>query len=270
MEISILESSENIIKFILNGIKPEFANAIRRIMISEVKSLTIDDVFFYENTSVLNDEIIAHRLGMIPLKTDLKSYVLPEKCNCKSEMGCNQCRVMGSLDVNTDENRKIVYSKDLKFEDPDIIPVSDKIPIVKIDGNQKLKLEFHAKLGIGKKHAKWIPVPTCTYKNVPKININQRTCDICEKCIEVCPKHILQLDKNKIIATDPYKCTLCMECIKVCPPKHHAIAVEMEPNSFIFNVETNGSLSAKTVLLEAAETLKAKADELTKEVRGLK
>lgn len=270
MEINILESSEYSIKFILRNASSEFANAIRRIAISEVPSMTIDDVFFYENTSVLNDEIIAHRLGLIPLKTDLKSYQLPEKCKCKSEIGCSRCRVTGTLDVEAEGVKRTVYSGDLKFEDPDIVPVSDRIPIVKIDGDQKIKLEVHAKLGTGRQHAKWEAVPTCIYKNIPIININHKKCDVCKKCVDVCPKHILQLSKNQIIVTDSNKCTFCMECVKACPPNCHAIEVKPDSTSFIFTIETNKSISAKTVLLEAIEVLREKADEMEEEIRGLK
>ena len=86
MEVRILEKSVCRIRFIIRDASVPFANALRRIALSEVPSMTIDDVFFYENTSILNDEYISHRLGLIPLITDLDSYVLPEDCSCNSEM----------------------------------------------------------------------------------------------------------------------------------------------------------------------------------------
>lgn len=133
-------------------------------MISEVPCMTIDDVFFYENISSMNDEMIAHRLGLIPLKTDLDSYNLPEKCDCKSEMGCNKCRAMATLEAVADESLVTVYSSDIKFDNPDVHPVSDRIPIIKLAPGQRIKFEAHAKLGIGKQHAKWQPVSACAYK----------------------------------------------------------------------------------------------------------
>ncbi len=269
MEIKILDLSENSIKFILSGCSTAFANAIRRIAISEVPTMAIEDVFFYENTSVLNDEFIAQRLGLIPLKTDLDTYVLPEKCKCKSEMGCSECRVTGTLDVEAKDSSRTVYSGDLKFEDPNIRPVSDKIPIVKLEVGQKLKLEFHAKLGTGKQHSKWQPVSTCVYKYMPIININQKECDLCGSCVRACPKKILTMDKGKLEVLDVLKCTLCMECVKACPKKPPAIEVKWDNTTFIFTVESTGSLPVKRILLEAGEILKNKAEEISKEIKGL-
>lgn len=269
MEIKILELTENKAKFVLSDCSPAFANAIRRIIISEVPSMAIDDVFVYENSSVLNDEFIAHRLGLIPLKTDLDSYVLPEKCKCKSEMGCNQCRVVGTLDVEATDSKKTVYSGDLKFEDPDIKPVTDKIPIVKLEVGQKLKLEVHAKLGTGKQHSKWQPVSTCAYKYMPNITISKKICDNCGLCVEACPKKVLSLEDGKLKVVDLLKCTLCKECMNVCPKQPPAIKVEADETTFIFTVESTGCLPVKRILVEAAEILKSKVEELSKEVKGL-
>jgi len=269
VEVKILELTENKAKFILSGCSSAFANAIRRIAISEVPCMAIEDVFVYENTSVLTDEIIAHRLGLIPLKTDLDSYVLPEKCSCKSEMGCNKCRVIGSLNVEAENEKKTVYSGDLKFEDPDIYPVSDKIPIVKLESGQKLKLEVHAKLGIGKQHAKWQPVSTCVYKYMPIIEINRRACDGCGKCVEACPKKVLSIEKEKAVVTDLLNCTLCRECVKVCPKKPPAIEVKWDETTFIFTVESTGCLPVKRILVEAIKILKDKAEELSKQVKEI-
>ena len=78
----------------LEGIDRSYANAIRRFCISEVPAMAIDDIVILENSSVLYDEILAHRLGMIPLRTDLERYVLPEKCDCGNPLGCQKCRVL--------------------------------------------------------------------------------------------------------------------------------------------------------------------------------
>ena len=92
--IKILESSDSRIKVSIKGVDRVYANALRRFAISEVPCMAIDDVVIQQNSSVLYDEILAHRLGLIPLSTDLKGYVLPQDCSCKTDLGCSKCRVL--------------------------------------------------------------------------------------------------------------------------------------------------------------------------------
>ena len=68
-------------------------------------AMAIEDVIIIDNTSVLYDEIVAHRLGLIPLKTDLDAYVLPEECDCKSELGCSKCRASFTLEAEAVDER---------------------------------------------------------------------------------------------------------------------------------------------------------------------
>jgi DNA-directed RNA polymerase subunit D len=129
---------------------------------SEVPVMAIDDVMILENNSVMYDEILAHRLGLVPVTTD-QTYNLPEDCTCKSELGCEKCRASFSLEIEAQDPVEVVYSSHLKPENPDVKPVSEKIPIVKLTRGQRLKLEAYARLGRGKLHAKWQPVSACTY-----------------------------------------------------------------------------------------------------------
>ncbi|MEM3736957.1 MAG: DNA-directed RNA polymerase subunit D [Candidatus Bathyarchaeia archaeon] len=269
MEVKIIEKTENSIRFILAGSTPAFANALRRIMISEVPSMAIDDVFFYDNKSALDDETIAHRLGLIPLKTDLDTYVLPEACECKSETGCNRCRTLITLEAEAEGSMKTVYSGDLKSEDPDVTPVSPRIPIVKLASGQKIKLEAYSRLGTGKQHAKWQPTSACAYKYLPVIEINKSTCDACGKCVEACPKRVLGFRDNKIMVIDLLACTLCMECVKKCPMKPPAIEVYGDDTSFVFYVETTGALPVEKIIYHAVKILIEGAEKFVKEVKSV-
>ena len=153
MQIQILNHAENEASFIVKGINPAIANYIRRSMVAEVPVLSIDEVNFLKNDSVLYDEIIAHRLGLIPLKTDLKSYNLTEECTCKGA-GCAKCTLNFALKA---KGPGMVYVSDLKSQDPKISPAYEKMPIVLLVKNQELEFEATARLGLGKNHAKFIP-----------------------------------------------------------------------------------------------------------------
>ena len=155
-------------RFILEGVTIELANAFRRIILTEVPSMAITEVLFVENDSVLFDEMIAHRLALIPLTTDLKNYNLPDECSCGGQ-GCTLCQVQLECDVRTQNNEVIVYSGDLKSMDDKIRPVSDNIIIGKLGKKSSIVFEAYAQLGIGMDHAKFQPVCSVGYKYLKKL-----------------------------------------------------------------------------------------------------
>jgi DNA-directed RNA polymerase subunit D len=139
----------------LKGVPLQYANALRRICLNGVPVFAIDTVDFIDNSSVMSDEGIAHRLGLIPIKTDLKRFAEPSKCSCQSQSGCSNCRVMLVVDSGSTDTTRIITSAELVSEDDSVKPVSDKVPIVQIAPGQTVKLEAYARLGRGTDHAKW-------------------------------------------------------------------------------------------------------------------
>jgi len=268
MELKLIEKQEDALRFLLTGVSPAFANALRRLMIAQVPTMAIEDVIVIENTSVMYDEILSHRLGLIPLTTDLDAYVLPEECECKSDLGCSRCRVSFTLEAETKEQTRTVYSEELKSENPSVRPVSEKIPIVKLAPGHKIRLEAYAKLGRGQDHAKWQPVSACAYKFLPKITIDLQKCDACRECVKFCPKKILDIKDSKLTVINETECALCMDCVKHCPKKPAPIKVEWDPMSFVFYVESTGSMPPERIVREAAKLLSAKASLISKQIRS--
>jgi len=151
MKVKILEKNGNEIKFSVEGLTPGFANALRRIMMSEVPTMAIEWVDFKKNDSVLPDEIIANRLGQIPLTFDKKAYDLPSECKCDGKR-CSRCQIELVLKK---KGPGFVYAEDLKSSAKDVKPVFEKIPIVELFEDEELQFEAIAQLGLGKDHAKW-------------------------------------------------------------------------------------------------------------------
>lgn len=139
----------------LKGVPLQYANALRRVCLNGVPVFAIDTIDVIENSSVMSDEGVAHRLGLIPIRTDLKRFNEPDKCPCKSKTGCSNCRVMLVIDSGEADTTRTVTTAEFSSEDETVKPVSDKIPIVQIAPGQKLKLEAYARLGRGSDHAKW-------------------------------------------------------------------------------------------------------------------
>lgn len=166
--IKILERDDNHIVIDFNDIPRQYVNALRRLSINQVPTFAIDDVVILENSSVMHDEAIAHRLGLIPLRTDLERFVMPDVCDCKSTLGCSKCRVLLVLDTESQDKTKVITSADLVSEDEVVKPVNNEIPIVSLAPGQKLKFEAYARLGTGKNHAKWQPTSVAVVKDSKK------------------------------------------------------------------------------------------------------
>ncbi|MEM3462688.1 MAG: DNA-directed RNA polymerase subunit D [Candidatus Bathyarchaeia archaeon] len=262
MELKILHMDPQEMRFLLTGVGPRLANAIRRAMISEVPTMAIDDIVILENYSSMYDEILAHRLGLIPLITDLNSYVPREVCGCGSDLGCSRCTATLTLEAEAKEGPITVYSGDLKSESG-VRPVSERIPILKLAPGQRIKLEAYARLGKGKEHAKWQPTSTCSYKNLPRIKIDGKRCDACGRCVAICPKGVLGIEGPKLVVKNEMACTLCGDCVRACPISPSPITIAWDRNSFIFTVRSVGSLSLGEIFRESCKAIKEKAMEMS-------
>ncbi len=153
--LEIVSKDNQKISIRLKGISLQYANALRRICLNGIPVFAIDTVDIIENSSVLPDEGLAHRLGLIPIKTDLSRFNEPAKCDCKSETGCSNCKVMLVLDSGDSDVTRTILSNELSSEDDAVKPTSDKIPIVQLAPGQRIKIECYARLGRGTEHAKW-------------------------------------------------------------------------------------------------------------------
>ena len=163
--VDVIERTADRIVAKFNNVPRQYVNALRRLAISEVPTLAIDDVVMLENSSVMHDEAVAHRLGLVPLRTDPGRFVMPHECDCKSTLGCSKCRVLLVLDSEATDKTKVVTSGELVSEDELVKPVSKDIPIIVLAPNQKLKFEAYARLGTGKDHAKWQPTSAAVVKD---------------------------------------------------------------------------------------------------------
>ncbi|MGF3554328.1 MAG: DNA-directed RNA polymerase subunit D, partial [Thermoplasmatota archaeon] len=133
MKLDILELKPKKAVLKIEDTKPYFINSIRRVMLAELPKLAVDDVIIYDNTTALFDEIIAHRLGLIPIPTDLSLLTFRNECVCKGK-GCPNCTVRYTL---SKEGAGTVYSGDLQPAEKSWAIKEDKIPIVELYKDQR-------------------------------------------------------------------------------------------------------------------------------------
>ncbi|MDD9953291.1 MAG: DNA-directed RNA polymerase subunit D [Candidatus Woesearchaeota archaeon] len=153
MKLTKTAGKGNKLDFELQG-QDWYANTIRRLILNEVPTMAVELVEIAANDSILYDEMVAHRLGLIPLTTDLKGYNLPTAEEMESGEFLAQSSCQLSLEA---KGPCIVYAKDLKSKDPKVKPVYPDMPIAKLLEGQELKVIVTAVLGQGKDHTKWSP-----------------------------------------------------------------------------------------------------------------
>jgi len=153
MEVEILKKDDITLEIKVSGTSSQFMNLLRRCLIARVPTIAIDDVIILENSSIMYDEMLAHRLGLIPLKADILSL----KDDTVAYFRC---------EVAAEEGDRMVYSRDLVPSDPNIVPAYDTIPIVKLAKGQKVSFEAIARVKKGYQHARFQPVSACAYKQL--------------------------------------------------------------------------------------------------------
>ncbi|HIH96095.1 MAG TPA: DNA-directed RNA polymerase subunit D [Thermoplasmata archaeon] len=259
MKVEITDLSDEEMELVVDEANPYFVNTLRRILTEEIPQMAIEDVIVYDNTSALFDEIITHRLCLLPLPWDDR-FRFRDKCSCKGE-GCSNCTLHYTL---SKEGPCTIYSRDLIPEIPDYAVVDPSIPIVELKEEQRLILEAEAMVGQGREHAKWQAVSRASYKYYPEIQIDNKKCDDCKQCVDACPNNCLGLENGKIFVKDLRSCSLCKACVEAC--ESGAITVNGSDQKFIFNFETNGNIKAKDALLKAVELLDEKYKEFAKKL----
>lgn len=253
MDLKLIEQKGNYASFLVKGTTPAFINALRRAVMDLVPTMAIEDVEIRLNNSVLYDETIAHRLGLIPLSTDLKTYNFPDKCKCKGK-GCAACQLVLTLKA---KGPGTVYASDIKSKDPKVKPVFPKTPIVKLLKGQEIQVECIAILGQGKEHAKWSP-GLSWYRLLPDFQFEKD--DKAQDAANACPTNVLEVKAGKAAVKSGklYDCHLCEGCVDACPK-----GVKLTPsgNDFIFYLDGFGQLNPKQIMASAAEMLAEKFDE---------
>ncbi len=231
--MEVIENTKEKLVLRIDSNEP-LANAVRR-SVSEVKTLAVDEVEIFKNDSALYDEVLAHRIGLIPLKTE-KSMTDKTKIDFKlSKTG--PCTV---------------YSGDLKGS-ADI--VQDKIPITILNENHKLELVATATLGKGIAHAKHVP-GLCYYRHI----LEAKSSPHIDKIIEKSKAQIKPQKKGT-----KWFCDLGdAEIMAIEELDKEAISDSQE---LLFIVESYGNLPAKDILLQAVEALEDNLDDFEKQIK---
>ena len=178
MSLEITNENDEKISVKIKGVPLQYANALRRICLNGVPIYAVESIDILENTSVLADEGVAHRIGLIPLKTDLSA----------SKDGNENDKIMLTLDSGVSDETRTILSGELKSQDNSVVPTSNDIPIVTLAPGQSIKFEAYARLGKGTEHARWNSANVVTLTETEKDD--ERVLTV-ESTGALNPKHII-------------------------------------------------------------------------------
>lgn len=263
MKVKILELKGNKGTFKIEDTDVYFVNSLRRVMLSELPKLAIDDVIIYDNTSPLFDEIISQRLGLIPIPTDLQLLSFRSECKCSGK-GCPTCTVRYTL---SKEGEGVVYSGDLQPEQPDFAIKETKIPIVELSKDQRIILEVEAVLGRGRDHAKWQTVIAPRYYMESVIQVDKKRMNDVKAFLETLPKDLVELKGDKLELKDSSQLPVLENILE--KNQEDYITIKKDPTTIFFSFETDGSMSAKDALKASIDILMKKYEEFGKLLKDL-
>ncbi|CAN3357316.1 DNA-directed RNA polymerases I and III subunit RPAC1 [Diutina catenulata] len=287
-DISISSIGPRVANFDMKHVDTSIANAFRRIMIAEVPSVAVEKIYMFMNTSVIQDEVLAHRIGLVPLDIDPEALSWVDKTAPADEQHTEDNTVVLTLDVActrnpnapkgaTDPNvlyhNSNVYARDLKFEpkgsqqekfaerpvqvcDPDIL-------IAKLRPGQEISLMAHCVLGVGSDHAKFSPVATASYRLLPVIDILQPiTGKDAVKFQQCFPSGVIGIDDDgAAYVADARRDTVSREVLRH-PEFDGKVKLGRQRDHFIFNVESTGAMSPEEIFFKSVRVLKNKAQYL--------
>jgi len=248
------ERKKNKLQFLVKGSSEPFVNTIRRLIIEEVPTLAVEDVEIKENNSALYDEMLALRLGLIPIKTDLKSYRLPEN---EAEITEKSARCTLQLKLKAGK-KGYVYAGEAESADPKCTFVYANMPVVKLLAKQKVDVTMTAAMGQGKNHTKWSP-GWAFYRKEGLVNVGKVKN----------PELVARQSTDGVFTFKNGKLELNKEAmgdsllLEYYADLDNGITLEYT-NNIIFTVESWGQLSCKEMLDTAAQILIEKTEALEK------
>ncbi|KAJ2768956.1 DNA-directed RNA polymerase core subunit rpc40 [Coemansia nantahalensis] len=284
-DIKIVHVTATEIEFDLVGVDASIANALRRILIAEIPTMAIEKVYMINNTGVVQDEVLAHRLGLLPIDADPNEFQwkradsVPTDQNTivfKLDVACEVDRsaAAGETDPKKKYINSAVYSSHLvwdpkgdqeqRFATKPIRPVHDDILITKLRPGQAVTCELHCDKGVGKDHSKFSPVATASYRLLPEIQILEDiTGDDAELFRSCFPPGVVEVVEEqgvrKARVVNPRKDTVSREVLRH-KQFEGKVRLTRVRDHFIFSVESTGIIAPEELVSKALDVLMEKCD----------
>ncbi|TFK50729.1 hypothetical protein OE88DRAFT_1680508 [Heliocybe sulcata] len=296
LRVTVTRVSNRSIEFDMVGVDASIANAFRRILIAEVPTVCIENVYVHDNTSVMVDEVFAHRLGMIPLNVDPALMEMRDSTGQATDRNTLVFRVNVTCTRNKsspkDETDPAVLYHDAEvlsshlkwepageqeavFEGKPPAPTNPDIVLMKLRPGQEVDIEMHAVKGVGKDHAKFSPVATASYRILPLIVLNPEKpvpphlAAKFQKCfspgvIDVDP----QTQEVSVNEGNMRKETMSREVHRH-PEFKGCVELKRVRDYFLFNIESEGAYTPERLFPESIKVMREKIANIRKAAQVL-
>lgn len=236
----------------IRGISEALLNSLRRIILVEVATMAIENVYFSCNESDVQDEILAHRLAMIPIDADARLFRFPREDSLTSEdtLVFTLDRE-GPGDVTSDD---LVWEQQEGQAEPVSVPPS--ILLTKLAPKQKLNLRAYAFKGVGRQHAKWSPTMDVAFRNYPLLNVEEVASGDTQAVRDLCPSQVFDIEDGQLGVKNAVNCSSCGAC------KVYGVKVNRATTRFLFHIRTDETQDARNLFLRAIHTLRTKLESL--------
>ena len=283
LKLKVRKYDDMFMEFEVEGISCSIANALRRVMIAEVPTMAIEHVFIVNNTSIIQDEVLAHRLGMIPLRVDPRQFEFKKKADPKTDRNT----VVMKMDVTCQGDGK-VFSDSLVWlstgsempEDTGLTDfegdqsswigepvgvVHDDILVAKLRSKQCIKLECHCVKGVGEEHAKWSPVATAWYKLYPEVVLLRKASE--SEAEVLCGElpGLVYEEEGVLRVDDAIEHPKLLEKVRRMSGEDEykdLIQLRKRKDKFLFTIESTGAYKPHEIWKEAVDRLQSKCDKV--------
>jgi DNA-directed RNA polymerase I and III subunit RPAC1 len=276
---------------------PSHANALRRTLLAEVPSMAVDFVTILLNTGVMPDEVLSHRLGLLPLNAEPSQFdFLTSEMTADTPDDPGTTALFGLHIIGGDGPAPDLHGVDSTWEEGlpplytgpsgtvlsshlvfmrmagqeglgEVSVMHGNVPITKLNPGECIHLYARAIKGTGAEHAKWSPVATAFYRLVPKIEIDPAIGRTAKKLlVRTCPCNVFEIEElGEIVVKKPRQCTTCRECTRI-DKLAGLVRLGKEPNHWEFTVESVGGRRAPELVKEALQVLRAKCERMREAV----
>ncbi|KAF5350448.1 hypothetical protein D9756_008582 [Leucocoprinus leucothites] len=301
LQVKIQRLSNRSIDFDLVGVDASIANAFRRILIAEVPTIAIERVYVWDNTSVIVDEVLSHRLGLIPLNIDPALMAFKSHTD---DVATDRNTLVFNVDITCTRNpnppppkpneepspsdlylNHELLSKHLVWKpagDQESVfeglsppgPTNPNIVLAKLRPGQAISMELHAVKGVGKDHAKFSPVATASYRLLPHIKITKPIPPPLGKKFQKCfSPGVIKIDPNtgevSVDEENVRKDSVSREALRH-PEFADSVELSRVRDFFLFNIETESAYPPERLFPEAVRVMREKISIIRNAAEALK